>query len=219
MSTVTRDQADRLTDRRPGFGFRPSSRSRVRIIAGTLLSLLAIGAILLIFSTANKRVPVLQLVHDVAAGRQVQADDLRTVEISVDPSLTVVPSGELGTVVGQYASARMIAGALLQRQNLQPDPLVQPGAAVVAVVVPQGAMPMGLIERSYVQLVFPTEAGATDATGPAPVPGRVVGLPGTVDPVTGEVSVSVEVSAEAAPIVAAARTVRLVLLAPQGTTP
>lgn len=218
MSTATRDEADRVAGRRT-VGFRPSSRSRIRILAGTLLSLFAIGAILMIFSTANKRVPVLQLVRDIPAGQQLTADDVRTVELSVDPSLEVVPAGDVGAVIGQYASVRMVAGALLQRPNLQSNSLVAPGAAVVAVVLPQGALPVGLVERSDVQLVFPIDAGAVDSAGaPAPVSGRVVGLPGTADPVTGEVSVSVEVPVEAAATVAAAAKVRLVLLAP-GSAP
>lgn len=67
MSTATRDEADRVAGRRT-VGFRPSSRSRIRILAGTLLSLFAIGVILVIF-TANKRALVLQLVRDIPAGQ------------------------------------------------------------------------------------------------------------------------------------------------------
>lgn len=105
-----------------------------------------------------------------------------------------------------------------QRPNLQSNSLVafrcRRGRGA-----PQGALPVGLVERSDVQLVFPIDAGAVDSAGaPAPVSGRVVGLPGTADPVTGEVSVSVEVLVEAAATVAAAAKVRLVLLAP-GSAP
>lgn len=218
MATATRELAERSTTARPT-GFRPASRSRVRIVGGTLLSLFAVGAILLIFSTADKRVPVLQLVHDVPAGSQLSAGDLRTVELSVDPSLQVVPAAERSAMVGQYAVVRMVAGALLQRQHLQPGALLAAGSAVVAVVVPPGAIPIGLVEQSNVQLVFPVENGTPDAAPPPPVTGRVVGLPSTVDPVTGELSVSVEVPEASAATVAAAPKVRLVLLSPGASTP
>ena len=35
-------------------GFRPSSRSRMRIAVGTLLSLIGVGIVLLVFSTADR---------------------------------------------------------------------------------------------------------------------------------------------------------------------
>ncbi len=195
--------------------FRPASRSRARILLGTLLSLLAIGTILLVFSTADKRVPVLQFVRDVPAGAQLVSDDVRSVELSADPSLEVVPAGEVDTVVGQYLKVRMVAGVLLARPVLQGAPLVAPGASVVAIVVPAGALPVGLRERSHVQLVFPVDAtGEAAAAAPAPVEGRVIGLPGEPDPVSGELSVSIEVEATAAATVAGASSVRVVLLDP-----
>ncbi|MEO5901392.1 MAG: SAF domain-containing protein, partial [Ilumatobacteraceae bacterium] len=157
-------------------GFRPSSRSRVRIAVGTLVAIGAIGVMLLIFSTADKRVPVLQLVHDVPAGQQLTAADVRSIELSADPTLAVVHAADLGAVVGRYARVRMISGSLLAVAMLQRSPLVAPGSAVVAVTVPAGELPAGLRERSRVQLVFPlTSSQSADRPAPAPVAGRIVG--------------------------------------------
>src|ERR1700709_1301168 len=64
--------------------FRPSSRSRVRIAVGALVAIGAIAVMLLIFSTADKRIPVLQLVRDVPAGQQLVGADLRVIELSAD---------------------------------------------------------------------------------------------------------------------------------------
>lgn len=189
----------------------------MRILTGALLSLVSVGAILLIFSTTDKRVAVLQLSRDVPAGGVVDRSMLRTVEISIDPTLEVVSVSDVHLVEGQYARSRLLAGSLIQRTALQSEPLVAPGSAVVAVVVPAGAIPVGLQERSRVAVVFPVEQGASTPP-PVPIPGRVAGLPGTVDPVTGEVSISLEVDPEAAAVVAAAAQVRLVLLDP-GTDP
>jgi len=200
-------------------GFRPSSRSRLRIAAGALLAVAAVAVMLLIFSTADKRIPVLQLVHDVPAGQQVTADDFRTIEVSADPTLEVVHSGDLDAVVGSYAKVRMISGSLLAMPMLQSAPLVAPGSAVVAITIPTGELPAGLRERSQVQLVFPPGASraATDPL-PAPVTGRVVGLPTTPDSVTGKLALSIEVAAADAATVASASDVRVVLLDP-GTDP
>jgi hypothetical protein len=197
--------------------FRPSSRSRVRIAAGALLALVAVAVMLLIFATTDKRVPVLQLIHDVPAGQQLTAADVRTIEVSADPTLAVVDASDIGLVVGRYAKVRMTSGALLTEPMLQSAPLVGPGSAVVAVTVPSGELPLGLRERSQVQLVFPP-SGPSGDVAPAPVTGRVVGLPTEPDSVSGKLAVSVEVAAADAVVVASADSVRIVLLDP-GTDP
>ncbi|HQV56441.1 MAG TPA: SAF domain-containing protein [Ilumatobacteraceae bacterium] len=196
-------------------GFRPSARSRARIAAGILLSLVAIGALLMIFATLDKRVPVLQVTRDVPAGSRLSADDLRVIEVSADSSLALVDAADLDAVVGMYAKVRMVSGALLALPALQGNPLVAAGSSVLAITVPAGELPIGLRERSQVQLVIPPPAGAaSDATVAEPVVARVVGLPSTLDSVTGTMSLSVEVAVGDGPRLAAAKNVRVVLLDP-----
>ena len=192
-------------------GFRPSSRSRARIAVGTVLLLVAVGAVLLVYSTADKRVAVLQVVRDLPAGAQVGAADVRTIELSTDPSLAVIKATDIAGVVGQYAKVRIVTGGLLAAGLLQPEALVAPGSAVVAVTIPSGELPAGLRERSHVQIVIPAVG---DGTPPLPVVGRVVGLPEAPDAVTGQLSISFEVTAADAVVVAGANRVRVVLLDP-----
>ncbi len=193
-------------------GFRPSSRSRLRIVVGTLLALVAVGVVLLVFTTTDRRVAVLQVVHDLPAGAQLTADDVRSIELSTDPSLAVVRATDLPSVVGQYTRVRIVTGGLLAAGLLQSSPLVAPGSAVVAVTVPSGELPAGLRERSQVQVVLLPNGG--DASVPAPVVGRVVGLPIAPDSVTGQMSISLEVASGDAVAVASATRVRVVLLDP-----
>jgi hypothetical protein len=178
---------------------------------GTLLALAAIGVVLLVFSTTDKRVAVLQVVHDVPAGSQLSAIDVRAIELSTDPSLAVIKASDLPLIVGRYAKVRIVSGGLLSTDQLQNRPLVGPGSAVVAVSVPQGEMPMGLRERSQVQVVIPA-TGDNSMVGS--VVARVVGLPSEPDATTGQLSVSLEVAVDDAVVVASAGSVRLVLLDP-----
>jgi SAF domain len=194
----------------PRGGFRPSARSRVRIAVGVLLSLAAIGVILMVFATADRRVPVMQALGDVPAGSQISVEMFRTVEVSAEPSLQVVRVDDLDQYVGSYAKVRIAAGTLLSPFHVQSDPLVGPNAAVVAINVDQGLLPVGLRERSQVRLVF-TKDGSDVV--PPPVTGRVVGVP-SLDDTTGTHSVSVELAAVDAETVAGAEVVRVVLLEP-----
>ncbi|MEY2444160.1 MAG: hypothetical protein QOE00_740 [Ilumatobacteraceae bacterium] len=179
--------------------------------AGTLLSLVAVGVVLFVFSTTDKRVGVLQVVRDIPAGAQLAAGDVRSVELSTDPSLAVVQSSDIAAVVGRYAKVRIVSGGLLATGLLQAAPLVATGAAVVAVSIPEGELPAGLRERSQVQVVIPPRG---DNPAIISVVGRVVGLPSAADSTTGQMSVSVEVAVADAVVVASAETVRLVLLDP-----
>ena len=192
----------------------------MRIAIGTILSLVAVGAVLLVFSTADRRVAVLQVVHDLPAGAQLTASDVRSIELSTDPSLAVVRVADVASVVGQYTKVRIVSGGLLATGLLQTTPLVAPGSAVVAVTVPSGEMPAGLRERSQVQVVLLPNGGTA---APPPVVGRVVGLPISPDTVTGQVSISLEVASIDAVALASATRVRVVLIDPgtdlAGNTP
>jgi hypothetical protein len=183
----------------------------MRIAVGTSMSMAAVGVVLLVFSTADRRVAVLQVVRDLPAGAQLSSADLRSIELSTDPSLAVVRTTDIATVVGQYTKVRIVTGGLLAAGLLQAGALVAPGSAVVAVTIPSGELPAGLRERSQVQIVFPATG---DEVAPSPVTGRVVGLPDAPDSVTGQLSISFEVSAIDAVVVASATRVRVVLLDP-----
>ncbi len=143
-----------------------------------------------------------------------------SIELSADPSLAVVEAADIASVVGQYTRVRIVSGGLLATGLLQSAPLVAPGSAVVAVTLPSGELPAGLRERSQVQVVL-LPNGATAA--PPPVVGRVVGLPISPDSVTGQMSISLEVTSTDAVAVVSATRVRVVLLDPgidpSGNTP
>ncbi|MEP7111906.1 MAG: SAF domain-containing protein [Ilumatobacteraceae bacterium] len=172
--------------------------------------MVAVGVVLLVFSTADRRVAVLQVVRDLPAGTELTAADVRSIDLSTDPSLAVVDAADISSIVGRYTKVRIVGGGLLAPGLLQAGPLVAPGSAVVAVTIPSGELPSGLRERSRVQIVIPTPG----VTPPPAVFGRVVGLPEAPDSVTGQLSVSFEVSADDAVAVANANRVRVVLLDP-----
>jgi hypothetical protein len=82
----------------------------------------------------------------------------------------------------------------------------------VAIRIADGSLPIGLRERVPVQLVVP--AAQADGAGTTSISGRVVGLPSDTSSALGMQSLSVEVAAADAAIVAAADDVRVVLLEP-----
>jgi len=200
----------------PRSHYRPPSRRRRRIAAGVALAAAAIAGNVFVYAGLDEHAAVVQVVRDVPAGEQLRPDMLRAVEVELDDSVAAVPADDLGAVAGQYAKVRLVAGSLVTQAALQADPLVAAGSSVVAVELPEGALPVGLRERSPVELVIPAPPGA--ATPPVVVRARTVGLPrtpGTASPGIGTTSLSVEVAAADAATVAAADDVRIVLVEPR----
>ncbi len=190
-------------------GFRTSNRRRTRIAGGIALAAVAVGGNVLVYSSLDDRVAVLQVTHDVPAGQQITAADVRSVEVDVDPSVRAIGTDEIVAVVGRYAKVRIVAGSLIVDEALQDGPLVSSGASVVAVQVSEGGIPLGLREQSHVQLVVGDADGSVLVVG-----GTVIGLPAEAGAVTGTQSLSVEVPAAEAAQVAVADDVRVVLLPP-----
>jgi hypothetical protein len=200
------DQADRA-DRAEPRGFRPASRRRTRLAAGAILAAMAIGGNILLYASLDDRTEVLQLVRNVRAGETVTSDDLRIVEVDLDPTVPAVAADDIALVVNRYARVYLPSGTLIFDQLVQSTPLVSDGAGVVAVEIRATRIPAGLSTRSQVLLVVveegPSELFVTE--------GRVVRRGAEGDEGG---ALSVEVAVDDAPRVAAADDVRVVLVEP-----
>ena len=151
------------------------------------------------------------MVRDVRAGQTVTSDDLRIVEVDLDPTVPVVRADDIGLVVNQYARVYIASGTLIVPQLVQPTPLVTEGSGVVPVEVRPTRVPSGLRERSRVQLVVIPK---NDDNPPFITIGRVVSRGAEADGAAGVYALSVEVAEADAPLLAAGDDVRVILLDP-----
>lgn len=190
--------------------FQPAARRRNRIALGVALGAIAVGANVVVYASLDDAEPVVQVVRDVPAGSEITADMLRTVDVDADPTVNVVAGDRVDTLVGAYAKVRLVAGSLVTTDQVQADPLVSNGAAIVAVQIAEGSLPAGLRERVPVLVVIP----ARDGAAPASIEGRVVGLPVATSSALGVESLSLEVDRDDAVRIAAADDIRIVLLPP-----
>ena len=182
------------------------------------MAALAIGGNLLVYSQLNNAQPVVQAVRDVPAGEEITSDMLRTVKVDADSSVNLIDGGELESIVGSYAKVRLVSGSLVTWEALQSSPLVQSGNAVVAIQVPDGALPVGLREQVPIELVIPSDRSDADSTTIV-ISALVVALPTPSNNALGTQSLSVEVAAGDAATVAAADDVRVVLTDPTLSEP
>jgi len=207
-------KTDAVADQQTSNGFQPGRRRRNRIAAGVALAAIAIGGNIWVYSNLNSAVPVIQVVRDIPAGEQLTADMFRTVNIDdADSTVNLIDADQLGAVVGDYAKVRLVSGSLATWEALQSSPLVGEGNAVVAIQVPEGALPVGLREQVPIELVIPPDRSTADSATIV-ISARVVALPTATANALGAQSLSVELAAADAATVAAADDVRVVLSEP-----
>ncbi|NNE12693.1 MAG: hypothetical protein HKN41_10690, partial [Ilumatobacter sp.] len=134
------------------------------------LAAVAVGGNVLLYTSLDDKTEVIQMSRTVRAGQVVTADDVRVVEVDVDPTVRVIEASDIGRVVNSYARVFLPEGSLVVDGLVQPTPLVSNDAGVVAVEIRPSRVPTGLTERSQVLLVI-AEDGSDE---PTTVAARVV---------------------------------------------
>lgn len=192
-------------------GFRPASRRRSRIAAGAVVAAIGIGGNVLLYTSLDDTIQVVQAADTIRQGEQIERGDLRIVDVELDDSVPVVRADQIDLLVGRYARTYIAAGTIVVDVMAQPSPLVTRGQGVVAVEIRPTRVPRDLRERSRVLVVVVSD----DDGGLFVTRGRVVSrsdLTGGGD--SDALSLSVEVAEADGPTVAAANDVRVVLLDP-----
>lgn len=147
-----------LRQKRPGY-----AALAIVLIVG----LAAVGAYF--YSQAGKKVPVVVVTTDVAAGHKIQRGDLSTVQVA--GSITAIGGANLNSVVGQTAVVELLPNTLLQRSMVTSAPALDSSSAQVGVAVTPGQIPAnGLNPGDTVEILqLPQKnTASTSASIPAP---------------------------------------------------
>jgi hypothetical protein len=174
MTSQTGAQArDTVTDRRRaredrgiapagarGDRLPPPPRERRPMLAALAVLLIVGGAAVagLLALRADERVPVLTLANDVAAGSQIDADDLGSTPVASESDL-LIPAAQVDEIVGTYARVGLSAGQLLDTSMLSATGPLQAGRVAVGAQLDPGQMPAsGLQPGDIVQIVSVADA-------------------------------------------------------------
>ncbi|GGP14142.1 SAF domain-containing protein [Nonomuraea glycinis] len=119
----------------------PSRRSPMMLVAGVALT--ALGALVAwqVYGVASQRVPVLVMARDVPVGQQIQAQDLRTVALGVDPAVQSVDAAGKSALIGKRAAVDLKAGSLLAQTHVTETLVPGPGEVVVPVALKPSRLP------------------------------------------------------------------------------
>lgn len=170
------------------------SRRPFLVVVAALLVVAGAMAGGLLWSSATKAGEVVMVRHSVARGTVITAQDLGTIRVGVDPSLSTVSADQLGSLVGRRASADLTAGTLLAASQVSETVVPGPGESVVGVPISPGLMPVEpLASGDAVRLVRSGEL-PSDASSSDPVSAKVL----RVTPGDTQTVVDVVVSADKA---------------------
>jgi len=182
----------------------PKLRRRPAIVAGAI-GAVCVGAVLAAWawssSTSTER--VLVATTEIARGSVIEAEDLTTVRISLDPALASLPASAAEEVIGQRAGLDIGAGGLLTLDAVEEASLPAAGMSVVGVALtPEQAPGQMLLVGDQVRvIVTPGQEGETPRSAPEFSSAEVVGI--HLDAETGQSVVDLLVPHEEASLLAA----------------
>jgi len=197
-------------------------RSIPHLLLGALLVLACAAGFLVIWLNTGNRQPVLALARGVSVGHVLSMQDLRQVNVAVDPDVSVVQANQATSVVGKTMSTTLPAGSLLTPNAITASLLPGQGQAIAALALKAGQFPPEISPGSHVMVVLvPNQVGALS---PSPRSGDASwGWPAVVTSVSAPANeqitvVSVQLDEPAARQVAAVPSgqVSLVMLATTG---
>ncbi|MCR3721140.1 MULTISPECIES: SAF domain-containing protein [Prauserella salsuginis group] len=149
---------------------RSAPRRRIpHLVTGALLVVACVAGALWWSTAAAARTPVVALADPVTVGQVLTRADLRTVEVSTDADLDLIPADRAGSLVGRPLATSLPAGALLNGEVVGPTALPGEGRSVVAVALAPGRYPPELAAGHPVRVLVTTSEGGPAVTeGPEP---------------------------------------------------
>jgi len=216
MSTTTpatetrRQQRKNPTDGEPtsapGEQFAPPPKLRRRpVLIAASVAAICLGALasMWAYQSTSDAHSVLAVRQTIERGDVITAEDLMTVNISVDPALKPLSADQANSVVGKHAALDMSAGGVVTQDQITEQALPAKGSSVVGIALTPGMLPVNQIRvgDKVRVVVTPGQQGEMPTTQPDSIQAVVVGV--AKDETTGNAIVNVQVPTNDGPMLAA----------------
>ena len=186
-SVLGRVGVQRAADKRgasSGTGLPAPVRTRRPLLAVGSVAVIAvsIAAFVSIYAGASHQVPVLVVVHPVAAGAQITPADLGEAGISSSGPLTAVPVSQASSVVGRLADVPLVPGSLLVLSEVRSGQPIKAGDAVVGIALKDGQLPASGLQPGDQVMVVQTNAPGSPVTPSSTLPSNAASGTPTTSP-------------------------------------
>lgn len=119
----------------------PLRRRPVLIIGSVAAIMLSALLAVWVWTSSTTSVEVLAARSTIQRGQVVQAADLVTVRVNLDPVMQSIPASQMTDVVGKVAALDVAAGSLLTETAVAPVVTPGRGMAVVGIALEPGLLP------------------------------------------------------------------------------
>ena len=173
-SLLDRSPAVSPTPRRDGYRLPVAARGRRPLVtaASALLVVASIALFASIYSSADRRVPVLIVTSTIHQGQRITGSDLGTVDVAASSGLSVIPVASASELSGTWATVTIPTGSLISLRDVTSSRPLAGGNAVVGLSLKDGQLPSdGVQPGDQVMIVqtpgagsSPPAAGASDSS-------------------------------------------------------
>lgn len=182
----------------------PKSRRRPLVIAASIATI-CLGSLIFVlaFTALSDTKSVVAARDTIERGATIEAEDLVTVQVGVDPALDPVSADEAESLVGQRAALDIPKGGVVTSGQVGAEPVPTKGDSVVGISLTAAMLPAEMLRVGDPVRVITTpgeQGDIQDLDKPDAIEAAVVGV--STDPVTGNALVNVEVPYKQAPQVA-----------------
>lgn len=194
------------SERSPGEKLPPPPKLRRRpgLIAASVAAV-CLGALVSVwaYTSSTETQSVLAVRETVHRGEVITAEDLMTVNVTLDPALRAMPAAAASEVVGQRAAVDLPAGGVVPEGAVTAAVVPAEGRSIVGVSLMPAMMPAGeLVVGDTVRVVTtPGPQGEIAQEAPDALSGVVLGLTPSADG-TGATVVNLDVDADDAALLA-----------------
>lgn len=190
----------------PGEQFAPPPKLRRRpVLIAASVAAICLGALasMWAYQSTSDAQSVLAVRQTIERGDVITADDLMTVNISVDPALKPLSADQANSVVGKHAALDMSAGGVVTQDQVTEQALPAKGSSVVGIALTPGMLPANQIRvgDKVRVVVTPGQQGEMPTGQPDSIEAVVVGV--AKDETTGNAIVNVQVPNNEGPMLAA----------------
>lgn len=156
------------------------------------------------YNSSSDAQSVLAVRTTVERGQVIEAKDLMSVRVGVDPALHPLSAGQASSVVGKRAALDLVAGGVVTASQVTDQAVPADGQSVVGLSLSAAMLPAQQIRvGDKIRIVTTsgqTGGGDSDVAPSSSVAGEVVGI--AQDETTGNTILNVQVSHDDAPAVA-----------------
>ena len=212
---MTTSTQPRSTDARAGAPSEPGAGQiapppkfqRRPLLVVASVAAVALGALASVwaYQGASDSQDVLAVRTTVERGQVIEAADLMSVPMTVDPALNPLPASELAAVVGKRAALDLVAGGVVTADQVTETALPASGMSVVGLNLTASALPADQVRvGDQVRVVLTSDqttgAGSTSDAAPVTIDAEVVGT--GLDNASGNTILNVQVAHDDAALVA-----------------